>query len=535
MKARILALLVFVLSLSVLVYASGKINETEKFAEVIETTLSGDISNAEGVKLSFGAHAGERLAWKCTYDFGAKQGKTEFQTYEKEPYLLSTWPKNEPAASIRNDVWFPGALDVLNPRTPEDARKQKDILAKCDVQWAETAGATAKAFTEGVKPGEYKHKSVYIKDIFKYYPIDYSFSSGGIGHYLHFEEIAAEYTYEELKMLRDVNEFFRIPVAEKERKFCKFTVNSGGQITDFDVSDSNESGTRYSEEIFDLNMRYCNTESAFYMLFDAHLVSYYGEDLKGKTVDTSKIKGGFGIYKLPCDLEKSKFDTGKLQTVYPLNPSNYYETIETSPDEKSLLVIARDAQKVWAEVIRISDMKRVQKIDLIDLTEGRDEVDMGIGFRKISDNAYLIFNNEGQLAVMRFANGKYHKDMAASGLQTELTSYDALDREDTLIEYDGKRLVIAGYVSLPGVPYDSVWDLPDEGMSCVAGLAVLEAGELAYCGRLTTNLMDYSDKESVEAFITQKEDARTGRLRGFWKENLSSVTKRCGDMLEIII
>ena len=62
MKARILALLVFVLSLSVLVYASGKINETEKFAEVIETTLSGDISNAEGVKLSFGAHAGERLA-----------------------------------------------------------------------------------------------------------------------------------------------------------------------------------------------------------------------------------------------------------------------------------------------------------------------------------------------------------------------------------------------------------------------------------------------------------------------------------------
>ena len=66
MKARILALLVFVLSLSVLVYASGKINETEKFAEVIETTLSGDISNAEGVKLSFGAHAGECLAWKCT-------------------------------------------------------------------------------------------------------------------------------------------------------------------------------------------------------------------------------------------------------------------------------------------------------------------------------------------------------------------------------------------------------------------------------------------------------------------------------------
>ena len=95
--------------------------------------------------------------------------------------------------------------------------------------------------------------------------------------------------------------------------------------------------------------------------------------------------------------------------------------------------------------------------------------------------------------------------------------------------------MIAGYVSLPGVPYDSVWDLPDEGMSCVAELAVLEAGELAYCGRLTTNLMDYSDKESVEAFITQKEDARTGRLRGFWKENLSSVTKRCDDMLEIII
>ena len=535
MKARILTLLVFVLSLSVLGYASGRINETEKYAEVIETTLSGDVSHADGVKLRFGAHAGERLAWKCTYDFGAKQGETEFQTYEKVPYLLSTLPKNEPAASIQNDVWFPGALDVLNPQTPEAERKQKDILAKCDVQWAENAKAAAKAFTEGVKPGEYKYKNIYIKDIFQYYPIDYNFSSGGIGHYLHFEEIAAEYTYEELQMLRDVNEFFRIPVAEKERKFCKFTVNSGGQVTDFDVRDSNESGTRYSEENFDMRMRCCNTKDAFYMLFDAHLVSYYGEDLKGKTVDTSKIKDGFGIYKLPCDLEKSEFYTGRLQTVYPLDPSNYYETIETSPDGKFLLVIARNGQKVWAEVIRISDMKRVQEIDLIDLTEGRDEVDMGIGFREISDNAYLIFNNEGQLAVMRFANGKYHKDMAVSGLATELTSYDALNYGDTLIEYDGKKLVIAAYVSLPGVPYDSIWDLPDEGQSCVAEIAVLEAGGLAYCGRLTTNLMDYNDKESVEVFIAQKEDDETGSLRGFWKENLSSVTKRCDDMLEIII
>ena len=535
MKARILALLVFALSLSVLGYASGKINETEKYAEVIETTLSGDVSHADGVKLSFGAHAGERLAWKCTYDFGAKRGETEFQAYEEAAYRLSNYPKSEPAAFIQNDVWFPGVLDVLNPKTPEDARKQKDILEKCDVQWAENAEATAKAFTEGMKPGEYKYKSVYIKEIFKYYPIDYNFSSGGIGHYLHFEEIAADYTDEELKMLRDVNAFFRIPVAEKERKFCKFTVNSSGQITDFDVRDSNESGTRYSEENFDMRMRCCNTEDAFYMLFDAHLVSYYGGDLNGKTVDTSKIKDGFGIYKLPCDLEKSKFYTDKLQTVYPLDPSNYYETIETSPDRKLLLVIARNGQKTWAEVIRISDMKKVQEIDLIDLPEGSNAANMEIGFREISDNAYLIFNNEGQLAVMRFANGKYHKDMAVSGLQTDLTSYEALDYDDTLIEYDGKKLVIAAYVSLPGVSYDSVWDLPDEGQSCVAELAVLEGGELAYCGRLTTNLMDYNDKESVEVFIAQKEDDETGSLRGFWKENLSSVTKRCDDMLEIII
>ncbi len=154
MKARILTLLVFVLSLSVLVYASGKINETEKYAEVIETTLFGDTSGAEGVKLSFGAHAGERLAWKCTYDFGAKRGETEFQTYEKAPYLLSTLPKSEPAAFIQNDVWLPGAVDVLNPQTPEAERKQKEILAKCNVQCAENAGATGKACTECVEPGE---------------------------------------------------------------------------------------------------------------------------------------------------------------------------------------------------------------------------------------------------------------------------------------------------------------------------------------------------------------------------------------------
>ena len=99
MKARILALLVFALSLSVLGYASGKINETEKYAEVIETTLSGDVSHADGVKLSFGAHAGERLAWKCTYDFGAKRGETEFQAYEEAAYRLSNYPKSLPLSS----------------------------------------------------------------------------------------------------------------------------------------------------------------------------------------------------------------------------------------------------------------------------------------------------------------------------------------------------------------------------------------------------------------------------------------------------
>lgn len=535
MKARILALLVFVLSLSVLVYASGKINETEKFAEVIETTLSGDISNAEGVKLSFGAHAGERLAWKCTYDFGSETGDIEFQRYRNMTGIGSSRYSEERMAYITNDTWFPGAVDVLNPKTPAAERKQKEILAKCNVMWADNAAETAKKVIEGLKPGDYKYGNVYIKDLFQYYPIDYSFSNGSVGYYMHFEEIEGDCSEEKLKMLRDDNDFFRIPVADEERKFYKCTVNSGGQVTDFDVRDSNESGTSYSKENFDMGMQYCNTKDAFYMLFDAHLVSYYGEDLKGKTVDTSKIKDGFGIYKLPCDLEKSEFYTDKIQTVYPLDPSNYYESIETSPDGKFLLVIARDEQKVWAEVIRISDMKKVQEIDLIELPEGSNAANMEIGLREISDNAYLIFNNEGQLAVMRFANGKYHKDMAVSGLQTELTSYDALNYGDTLIEYDGKKLVIAAYVSLPGVPYDSVWYLPDEGQSCVAELAVLEAGELAYCGRLTTNLMDYSDKDGVETFIAQKEDVRTGSLRGFWKENLSSVTKRCDDMLEIII
>lgn len=538
MKARIITLIVLVLSLGMLGYTSGQIGKTEKLAEVTETTISGDASNAAGVRLSFGAHAGDRLAWKCTYDFGKKQGDTDFQIYEKSPSILSTRSKPEPEISVANDVWPSWAMDVLNAKTDGTVRKQDEVMSKTNVQFAENAEETARKFTEGITPGEYKYRSVYIKDIFKYYPINYSFTNGTTGSYLNFEEINADPSGEKLQMLRDVNDFFRIPVCAKERVFCKFTVDSGGHVKDMEMRSANESETMYSEANFDLNMKYCNTEDTFYMLFDAHLWFFYGEDGEGnkvKTVDTSKIKDGFGIYKLPWDMQKAKFHTDRLKTVYPLDPSNYYETIEMSPDGKNLLVIARDEQRVWAEVIRISDMKRVQKIDLIKL-DGVSDSGRYIGLREISDKEYLIFTNEGQLAVMSFEAGKYHKEISVSGLQTELTSYDVLDYEKTKIVYDGSKLVIAAYASLPGMTDDEfALSLPDDGKSCVAEVAVLDRTGLRYYGRLTSNLLDYNDKASAEIFIKQAKDEETGRGRGFWRKNRSSVTKRCDDMLEITL
>ena len=557
MKGKIVMLAFLVLSVGMIAFAMSSITATEKNAKVIGNTIYGDVSKAEGISVSFSAHAGQSLGWTSTYDFATQTGETEFHAYDKSKSTITSPDSNVPKAEITTDMtWNIRVLNDMLEETPgrQVSQKeihypiQKDTLAEYGIKWAENVEETYSELTDGLSPGEYRSATIHIKDIVEYYPLGFYFSNGNsrYTHSLSWEDVAATQG-EDREMFKDINEFFRIPVLDKEVQFYDhYTVDSEGKPTDGTLSGGGADETEETVENFPFEMMYCNTDDAFYMLFDAHAFTSNGMRTTGTIVDTSQIEGGFGIYKLPCDLGKSDFYTDQLETVYSLDPENYYSAIELSPDGKSLLVIANDEEKVWAEVISLADMKLVQKIDLISLVSlsAKDVRGLLVGLREISDDSdsssgeYLICTNVSKLAVLSFADGEYHLDMAvATGeAQTEeVTRFNALCRYYTPVEYDGQRLVITGYIYPTDISHQKMCgQLPDGGDSCMVGVAVFEADGLAYYGTLTTNLVDYIDEESAEAFASQAQDA-DGDWTGFWEDNSDCVVTRDDFMLEVMI
>ena len=563
MKGKIVMLAFLVLSVGMIAFALNSITATEKNAKVIGNTIYGDVSKAEGISVSFSAHAGESLGWKSTYDFATQTGETEFHAYDKSKSTITSPDSNVPKAEITTDMtWNIRVLNDMLEETPgrQVSQKgihypiQKDTLAKYGIKWAENVEEMYSELTDGLSPGERRSATIHIKDIVEYYPLGFYFSNGNsrYTHSLSWKDVAAT-RGEDREMFKDINEFFRIPVLDKEVQFYyHYTVDSEGKLTDGTLSASGADDTEETVENFPFEMKYCNTEDAFYMLFDAHAFASNGMITTGTIVDTSQIEGGFGIYKLPCDLGKSDFYTDQLETVYSLDPENYYRAIELSQDGKSLLVIANDEEKVWAEVISLADMKLVQKIDLISLMNlsAKDLRGLKVGLREISDSSddsgstedsdgnYLIYTNVSKLAVLSFADGKYQLDMsvAAGEAQTEdVTGFTALSRYYTLVKYDGHRLVITGYIYPTDISYQKMCgQLPNGGDSCMVGVAVFEADGLAYYGTLTTNLVDYIDEESAEAFASQAQDA-DGDWTGFWEDNSDCVVTRDDFMLEVMI
>ena len=248
----------------------------------------------------------------------------------------------------------------------------------------------------------------------------------------------------------------------------------------------------------------CGTPEAVYFTFDPH--SYRGE-----LVDTSMIPGGYGLYRLPYDSEKNVFLPEKLKMVYPLDPTRDYVSIHSSPDGQKLLLTSRAWQfgdtkkssryedansepvtkfnrerRLTAEVVNLASMTCEKSLDVL---QSRDEIQC----RDAGD--YLVFSDAvSKICVIAYQDGSYHKtlnlaDLAmASRPDENLPCYGYLKQ----MAYDGERLVLAGHSYVKADRVQESWDWSPQSD---AELAVYDRRGLAYFGRLTDNLQDYTEEE----------------------------------------
>ena len=540
-RPRKIVLLALLLALAGTAAVPCGIQDTMQRAAVTETTLFGDVSAAEGVELCFGGTSDGKLSWEHRWRFGgsgtaettgtdadrARQNVQHTQstsvTYgSPQETVTRAWPYLRACV----DAWSPNvSLQFLwsNPIDPDNAALTEEEQAG-KTEGAKRRAAVRSYFTEetptilqdlqrAFDAGEKTKAEIRMQDLLRYYQLELELT-GQDNHVLHVWCSESDYNadteeyknyvsiagQERFALWESFNRFFRIPVLESESRVLEAEWDSiSGVRLSYELNRAKNDLDYFSFETIA-----CGTPEAVYFTFDPH--SYRGE-----LVDTSQIPGGYGLYKLPYDPAEKVFLPEKLEMVYPLEPARDYVSVHSSPDGQKLLLTSRTwqfgdtgnsswygdtdpkvtefdrARRLTAEVVDLASMTREKTLDVL---QSRSEIEC----RDAGD--YLVFSDAvSKICVIAYQDGNYHKtldlaDLAmASSPDEDLPCYGYLKQ----MAYDGERLVLAGYSY---VKADRVYHT--QGVmepQSDAELAVYDRRGLAYFGRLTDNLQDYTEEE----------------------------------------
>ncbi len=544
-RPRTIALLALLLALAGTAAVTCGIQDTMRHAAVTETTLFGDVSAAEGVELCFGGTSDGKLSWEHRWRFGgsgtaettgtdadrARQNaqhtqSTSFTYGSPQETVTRAWPDLRACVdtgSLNSSLRFLWS----NPIDPDNAALTEEERAG-KTEGAKRRAAVRSYFTEetptilqdlqrAFDAGEKTKAEIRMQDLLRYYRLELELT-GQDNHVLdvwcresdynadteEYKNFVSTAGQESFALWESLNRFFRIPVLESEKRVLAAKRDSidpigGGAWLSYELDRAKNDLDYFSFETIA-----CGTPEAVYFTFDPH--SY-----RGKLVDTSQIPGGYGLYRLPYDSTEKVFLPEKLEMVYPLDPARDYVSVHSSPDGQKLLLTSRAWQfgdtkessryeaadpepvtefdrerRLTAEVVDLASMTREKTLDVL---QSRSEIQCR------DEGDYLVFSDAvSKICVIAYQDGSYHKtldlaDLAmASRPDEELPCYGYLKQ----MAYDGERLVLAGYSYVKADRVQESWDWSPQSD---AELAVYDRRGLAYFGRLTDNLQDYTEEQ----------------------------------------
>ena len=581
MKMRRIAAGVLILSLAAGGYAIAQVGKQREHAQVYAETVAGDPKAAAGLRVTFGASISRSgLNWQNTYCFGdggadiagsesaatgagptgnaaggagADIARVEFLKSNLDNEANSN--KYETAVSFEmykefdlqdiNALFFgkkegQSLAGSVSERT--DARK-KEISGILKGPFAKNAESYMKKLLADIPAGDReKRVKLHTKELLNYYILS-GWISGEDDLDMNFNILCdsegSDYELEQAKNWKAWNDFFRIPVLDDEYYEVGLTKGSDGEVyvtTDY--------GTAEGDDDFYFNVQSCDTDEAAYFFFESHSMS-------GNVVDTSMIPGGYGIYRMPHGEKDGKSPIERLETVYPLDPNAYYQSISVSPDGKKLFVSyyyvdstgagnAADGATgsesaaagaggnsavraeptdnsaaggtaagplgtadgsddegtkvtLFAEVIDLASRTCDEKITL--LTNCKWPAVR-------SDRELLVFTDcESQLKIYHYEDGAYRKVVDANNLDFSLPGLADIYSDRTVLCYEEGRVSVLCYETIDTwSSYESERNGFGSHTPCVSAiLNVFSVDGLEYCGRLYNNLQDFYDADTYKA------------------------------------
>ena len=375
-------------------------------------TLYGDRSQAHGITLDMEATYRRHLYWNTRFSEGNEpKAETRYTFYDIQRDIDYNHPTDP--LSMNDDVYYGiGEEDGWGlPKLYMDMLRQ-------------------------VPAGQESERTVRLLDYYQYYPLSVfvNIPSNYLGWssnivYSGDDSLMSRYG----DYITAFNDFFRIPVLPTEY----FTIAVRRNAAESTYASYDRSG----EDIFTMETQSVQSEDAFYFAFDAHTQSKnpYSEEYSDRTVDTSCIKGGFGIYKLPYMMGEKRLNdidiqVDGLKTVFPLDPHSYIVELKLSEDGSLLYLFTIENDILHVTVIDTETYTMQQKVRL-----GSAKNRYGIDYYVYEDFMVIYSDYEQLLYVLsRDEHGLLTFDFAA-----EMNRHDEnITHEQKTFGYDGERLVM---------------------------------------------------------------------------------------------
>lgn len=451
-KCSIMVLCLLLISASAIVWAHASINSEKDNVTLSETVLYGDRSEAENLSVTTHICQSGHLFWDTTLKTGDENLiDTDFRFTQKEENNFPDFDYGVTVEATGSCGYSAGDIEY-------------DLLPE-----------TAQFAADHTQNGEYHSETVNLKDFYDFFPLRIIVDIKGFNYYS--DDVFATEANAADEIKEEFLDYFRFPIEEDFLYDIAIQKDAEGRIISYE-------GNPAETETFWLTTLSTVTDDACYFTFD--LSSWPG-------IDTSMIKGGYGIYRLPLSVieeQDTYFGTVSGETeIYPENLSTVYQL------DENIEIIDFKASEKHDELILTTLENGFYRITVLDASTGRElQKIQAMQQSADGDGFYQTFYYDDFMAIKdidnRFAvieindDGEFIPVITTHPFEADLST---IITSASGLAWDGEKLAFASYIyeEYPSESYENSYYLLEK---CGFYLLVLNEEGVLYAGKYDSSL-----------------------------------------------
>ncbi|MBP3918562.1 MAG: hypothetical protein J6I50_05265 [Clostridia bacterium] len=382
----------------------------------------GDAENAKGLIIQETSTLDHHAFWNTETRIGTSlpESGTEFAYHTNRDTSDGTRVPNGTPLDFSSDLTFEGGF-MSNDNT--ETETAPDGIA-----------AVYAALYARAPIGEEVREEIKLSDVCTYYPISLRGAGSGVEN----DRLAAV-----------LNDCFRIPVLEEETYEIHLTRNSDTSTSWGSSSIGADSYTLWTCSVLKLDADatgdgensnlFGSTGRSNDGTHGSCYVAFSARTQKGKLVDTSEIRDGFGIYKMDCTVQPYRgtlYDADSLSLFCPLPPQTEICDLYLNGEGTQLLLVTKAGEHaVGISVYALESGICTQSITV--------DIEDGAYSHIITEDGYMVVVTTNALCVLTEDDGVWSEEFTA---QTQGIWEDEIlsnNLSALVTAFDGQRLAAA--------------------------------------------------------------------------------------------